>query len=96
MNIQEQHIRNLVKKALNEMDDYFDSNEFQGDAKNQFLKDLEGDNGEFAELGTREDADKFINNLKRANLRLPSDEENLGDIQKDVDVSKRLGKDGLN
>ena len=84
-------IRKIIRESL------FDAEEFK-DAENVFKKELEMDpkNGEFQELGSKENPEGFISDLERTNLELPSDEEKIEKLKKDIDISKRLGKGSYN
>lgn len=77
----------------------FDSFEFKGPAKKVAKTDIEKTGQKFQDLGDSKyekkmDTDEFVSDLERANLRLPSDEKEIEDIQKGLD-NKKAQRDSL-
>lgn len=67
----------------------FDAFDFKNSAKDAAAADIADEFGEeIPELGSEEDAEEFVSDLERANLRLPSDEEELEKIQQMMDKKK--------
>ena len=78
---------------------HFDRTEFQGPAKKGAKVDIEDDGQEFVDLGDSKyekkmDPEDFVSDLERANLRLPSDEKEVEDIQGKLD-KKKQAKDSM-
>jgi hypothetical protein len=103
-NINENELRNYIIKKLEES--YFDDMEFDNDAMKAAMSDIEASGEEFEELGASKFekspkfAEKFKSDLNRANLELPSDEEEVERLAQMVksrnDHESRFGKGSLN
>jgi hypothetical protein len=89
-NINENELRNYIFKKLQES--YFDEFEFDDEAMKAAMSDIEASGGDFEELGASKFEkdpkfkEKFKSDLKRANLELPSDEE---EVEKLAQMLKR-------
>lgn len=103
-NINENELKNYIFKKLQES--YFDDMEFDNDAMKAAMSDMEASGEEFEELGASKFekdpkfAEKFKSALNRANLELPSDEEEVEKLAQMVksrnDHEGRFGKGSLN
>ena len=103
-NINENELKNYIFKKLQES--YFDDMEFDNDAMKAAMSDMEASGEEFEELGASKFekdpkfAEKFKSALNRANLELPSDEEEVERLAQIVksrnDHEGRFGKGSLN
>lgn len=103
-NINENELRNYIFKKLQES--YFDELEFDDKAMKAAMSDMEASGEEFEELGASKFEkdpkfkEKFKSALNRANLELPSDEEEVERLAQMVksrnDHEGRFGKGSLN
>jgi hypothetical protein len=103
-NINENELRNYILKKLQES--YFDDMEFDNDAMKAAMSDIDVSGEEFEELGASKlekdpkFKEKFKSALNRANLELPSDEEEVEKLAQMVksrnDHEGRFGKGSLN
>ena len=103
-NINENELKNYIFKKLQES--YFDELEFDDAAMKAAMSDMEASGEEFEELGASKFekdpkfAEKFKSALNRANLELPSDEEEVERLAQMVksrnDHEGRFGKGSLN
>lgn len=103
-NINENELKNYIFKKLQES--YFDDMEFDNDAMKAAMSDMKASGEEFEELGAiklEKDPkfkEKFKSALNRANLELPSDEEEVERLAQMVksrnDHERRFGKGSLN
>jgi hypothetical protein len=103
-NINENELKNYIFKKLQES--YFDDMEFDNDAMKAAMSDMKASGEEFEELGASKFekdpkfAEKFKSALNRANLELPSDEEEVERLAQIVkgrnDHEGRFGKGSLN
>lgn len=103
-NINENELRKYIFKKLQES--YFDEMEFDNDAMKAAMSDMEASGEEFEELGASKFEkdpkfkEKFKSALNRANLELPSDEEEVEKLAQIVksrnDHEERFGKGSLN
>ena len=89
-NINENELRNYIFKKLQES--HFDEFDFDNAAMRAAMSDIEASGGDFEELGASKFEkdpkfkEKFKSDLKRANLELPSDEE---EVEKLAQMLKR-------
>jgi hypothetical protein len=103
-NINENELKNYIFKKLQES--YFDEMEFDNEAMKAAMSDMENSGEEFEELGASKFEkspkfkEKFKSALNRANLELPSDEEEVERLAQMVksrnDHEGRFGKGSLN
>ena len=103
-NINENELKNYIFKKLQES--YFDDMEFDNDAMKAAMSDMKASGEEFEELGASKFEkdpkfkEKFKSALNRANLELPSDEEEVERLAQMVksrnDHEGRFGKGSLN
>ena len=103
-NINENELKKYIFKKLQES--YFDDMEFDNDAMKAAMSDMEDSGEEFEELGASKFEkdpkfkEKFKSALNRANLELPSDEEEVERLAQMVksrnDHEGRFGKGSLN
>jgi len=91
----EKKLRKAIKKQLSEMDiphsyQSFDTDEFETVAKQGAKAGIEDSGEDFVDLGDSShesgmNTDEFTSDLEMANLQLPSDEEMLNTVQKNLD-----------
>jgi DNA polymerase I-like protein with 3'-5' exonuclease and polymerase domains len=94
-------IKKHVEEALNERDlnipdDYqdFDDFEFHTSAKDAAKADIEKEMGSFEDIGKNKfekgmDSKSFAEKVKRANLKLKSDEEEVERLSKEIENTKK-------